>query len=117
MPRPKAPSICPQPGCPNDQPCPDHGRKAWQGSDRRSRLPADWNRRRQRILRRDGHQCRADHHAPTCDGTGTEVDHIEHGDDHSDANLRAIHPDCHRLKTLREAAEARGARNPPGYPS
>lgn len=65
---------------------------------------------KRRILKR---QCNADG-VPVCPDCGTEIrpdvtpefDHAlplaDHGT-HSEDNLRAIHPKCHKLKTAREA--------------
>ena len=92
----------------------------WSTSDRRSRLPADWQRRRARILRRDRYRCQLRDHG--CLGIATEVDHIEAGDNHDDANLHAVCERCHTAKTLAEAAaaraaiRARGLRNPEAHP-
>jgi 5-methylcytosine-specific restriction enzyme A len=84
-----------------------HGRRnAWAGSDRRSRLPPDWKARRLRVLVRDGWRCRA----PGCGARATDVDHVERGDDHRDANLQALCVRHHREKTAREGVEARRLR-------
>lgn len=100
----RAAKPCNQHGCPNLQPCPDHTPPAWAGSTRRSRLPPDWNRTRRRILRRD----------PTCKvctlRPSTQVDHVERGDDHRDANLQGICDPCHRAKSASEGNAARGTR-------
>lgn len=79
----------------------------WETSDRRQRLPPDWNARRRRVLERDRGICHV------CGLPGADqVDHVIAGDDHSDANLAAIHAvPCHRDKTTAEAAAAR-ARQP-----
>lgn len=83
----------------------------WQGSDRRSRLPADWPKRRLRVLRRDGGQCTALTEAGgRCDSTATDVDHIRPGDDHSDSNLTSLCSYHHRIKSSREGAAAKHAR-------
>lgn len=79
---------------------------AWFGSDRASRLPRDWPRIRRRILRRDP-VCRVCLRAPS-----GEVDHIEPGDDHSDANLQGICGPCHATKSGREGGRAAAARRP-----
>lgn len=104
MGRHRAPSVCPTPGCPQDQPCSDHTPKPWRNNAER-RPGALRGRRRQdrnaRILRRDGHQCMARHHHPDCDGTATEVDHIiplASGGDETDTNLCAINTKCNALK-------------------
>jgi 5-methylcytosine-specific restriction protein A len=96
--------VCAEPSCPEltVQPrCPKHQPKPWGSSTRRQRLPTDWPRRRQRILRRDP-ICKA------CDVMpATEVDHVTPNDDHSDTNLQGLCADCHRAKTSRESASAR----------
>lgn len=93
--------VCAEPGCPELQPCEKHKPRAWQGSDRRARLPKNWERTRQRILRRDHRRCYL------CGDEATEVDHIVNNDDHHDTNLAAICIPCHKRKTAREAAVGR----------
>lgn len=106
--------VCRIPGCPEltaaaDGLCSSCAalRPAWQGSTRRSRLPADWSRIRARILRRDRGRCYI------CHGPASEVDHIESGDDHGPSNLAAICVPCHRRKSAQEGARARHRRPPP----
>lgn len=77
---------------------------AWSTSDRRHRLPQDWPTITTRIKTRDSHRCQAPTHDPRCDGTGTEVDHIIQGDDHSDDNLQLLNEYCHQAKTAEETA-------------
>lgn len=77
----------------------------WEGSTRRSRLPADWPKRRNQVLKRDNRICHV------CRGPGADgVDHLVPGDDHSLDNLAAIHhnvePHCHRTKSSREGGQA-----------
>jgi len=80
---------------------------AWDSSDRRSRLPSDWARRRLRVLRRDGYRCQVrDAAGLKCLERGNEVDHIVAGDDHDYANLQTICRDHHEAKTLAEAKAA-----------
>jgi 5-methylcytosine-specific restriction protein A len=92
----------------------------WAGSTRSRRLPNDWGNRRNAVRRRARGQCEAEHHAPGCDGTGSECDHIIAGDDHSLTNLQWLSSACHRAKTLGEATEAKAARSrkrtPPPHP-
>lgn len=85
--------------------------KAWgtrQGSGRGGR---PWRRLRDQILARDHYLCRCEE--CMCLGrvrAATEVDHIvalAHGGTDYPSNLRAIHHDCHKLKTAREAQAAR----------
>lgn len=75
----------------------------YRGSTRKERLPKDWQARRQQVLIRDKSICHV------CGVGGADaVDHIVAGDDHSFANLGAIHqnvpPYCHRAKTAMEGA-------------
>ena len=82
----------------------------WQGSDRRDRLPPDWPKIRARILRRDGRRCTVRNvDGVRCGELATDVDHVKPGDDHRDANLRAVCQWHHRRKTGREGAAARAA--------
>jgi 5-methylcytosine-specific restriction enzyme A len=97
-----------------------HGRTvAWEGSDRKERLPDDW----------DAKHAAADERNPLrichwCGRPGSsDLDHIIPGDDHSQDNLDWIHGlnsfdrqrtlgfdpprNCHQEKTSREAAAAR----------
>lgn len=96
-------------GCPNLQPCPDHGRKPWKRNRPRSKLSGSRQQTRARyILERDGGICHV------CGYAGAnEADHVVPlGEDGPDtiANMRAIHAKpCHENKTLEEAARARRA--------
>jgi len=88
---------------------------AWQGSDRRSRLPSDWKATRRTVLARDGYRCCA----VLVDGTrcaeaGTDVDHIIAGDDHSLTNLQLLCRWHHARKSTAEGHAARAARPRPG---
>jgi 5-methylcytosine-specific restriction protein A len=84
----------------------------WAGSSRRGRLPDDWPKIRNRVLKRDGRICHICH-ASGADG----VDHVIPGDDHSEANLRAVHhnvePYCHRAKSSAEGGRAAQAKRIP----
>lgn len=96
-------AVCGVPGCPHIRPCdvPGHEKVPWAGSDRRSRLPANWAAIRRRVLRRD-RLCRNCLAEPS-----TEVDHIVHGDNHTMANLQGLCSACHLAKTLAEATLGR----------
>ena len=88
--------------------CEEHRPEFWVGSTRKERLPKDWNTRRQIVLSRDKGICYL------CNNPGADtVDHVERGDNHDLANLKAVHdrvyPHCHRYKTSREALEAKQA--------
>ena len=79
----------------------------WNGSDRRKRLPANWEVIRRRILRRDGHQCtHIDETGKRCTERATDVDHITPGDDHRDENLQSLCGYHHRKKSGAEGAQA-----------
>ena len=77
----------------------------WQGSDRRQRLPSDWPKRRQHILKRDGYLCQIN--GDGCQLIATEVDHIKPGDYHGFANLQAVCHHCHKTKSAAEGTAAR----------
>ncbi|MFF1655801.1 HNH endonuclease [Streptomyces sp. NPDC058255] len=76
----------------------------WDSSNRRSRLPGDWRKRRAAILERD----------PVCVLCGvresTVADHIVPKDDHHEPeDLQGVCEPCHRQKTAQEAAAFRAA--------
>jgi 5-methylcytosine-specific restriction enzyme A len=80
---------------------------AWEGSDRRNRLPADWKKIRRQILKRDGFACQwRTGPMSVCGETGNEVDHIRPGDDHSPANLRVLCNWHHKKKSSSEGGRA-----------
>ena len=69
----------------------------WEGSIRRTELPADWYTTiRPAVLERDGHRCRA------CGQPATDVDHIGDKHDHRSENLQALCDWCHKMKTSRQ---------------
>lgn len=104
----------------------------WAGSDRRSRLPADWKDRCREVHRRSRWRCEflvpLDPRRPWL---GTRpcgkyadggVDHIIRGDDHRYQNLRDTCHDHHSKKSsaegnaARAAIKARGKRAPERHP-
>ncbi|MEU4579961.1 HNH endonuclease [Nonomuraea sp. NPDC023979] len=97
---PRAKQVCSTAGCVRPVTargkCLRHDPGPWATSDRRSRLPSNWSSLRLAILRRDKRTCYV------CGGEASEVDHVQRGDDHSPANLRAICAECHQRKTLAE---------------
>lgn len=83
---------------------------AWEGSDRRERLPANWPSTRRRILRRDGHRCtHTDIYGARCPQPATDVDHLVAGDDHRDLNLGSKCAYHHGKKSGAEGGAARAA--------
>lgn len=81
---------------------------SWSSSDRRSRLPADWPKRRAHVLKRDP-RCKLCY-ADICTGPSTEVDHINAGDDHRLSNLQGACSPCHARKSGREGVAAKPSR-------
>ena len=98
----------------------------WSTSDRRSRLPKNWNKIRAQVKKRAGGRCEAywtpgrtaktgQPHAVGCDGYGTDADHILRGDDHSPGNLQWLSGPCHKAKTASEGPQRkRPAERHPG---
>jgi len=103
------------------------GPPPWQGSTRRSRLPADW----ETAKRPEAHRRNPRHVCHWCGlPGGDELDHIIAGDDHRQENLDWIHGrravangvsnrNCHGEKTGVEAAAARLSEKvpPPPHPA
>lgn len=84
----------------------------WETSNRRSRLPANWAKLRQRVIRRAGGRCegvRMDT-GQRCEVSGTDVDHITPGDNHALENLQLLCRWHHTQKTQHESAAARAAK-------
>ena len=80
----------------------------WSGSNRKERLPHGWEQRRATTRDRAGGRCQATMRDGTrCIETGTDCDHIVHGDNHSLSNLQWLCRWHHDKKTAREALEAR----------
>lgn len=117
------------------------GHMPWTTSNRRQRLPKNWNKLRSEVLAKAKYRCqgldpvatppptttriwRRGHrwHHPACDMRATDVDHINAGDDHELSNLQALSHACHTAKTTHEntLAKARmraaAARERPPHP-
>lgn len=87
---------------------------AWESSDRRSRLPANWGSRTKpgslvfQVWERD--QGRCTWKLPSgarCPRPGSDVDHRNPGDDHRLSNLQLLCEHHHGKKTGREAFAGR----------
>lgn len=77
---------------------------AWETSDRRARLPADWSALVAAVWKRDGGRCTW--RLPSgarCPRPGRDVDHRVAGDDHRMSNLQLLCGTHHDRKTQREA--------------
>ena len=75
----------------------------WRGSNRKSRLPADWGRLRKVVLERSGFRCQWTDGGDWCGAPATDVDHIQAGDDSSLHNLQSLCRTHHLEKTGKEA--------------
>lgn len=83
---------------------------AWDTSNRRDRLPPDWEKRRKFVLRRDNNQCQhRDDYGRQCGEHANQVDHIIPNDDHSYTNLRALCEYHHSKKSSYEGGAAKAA--------
>ncbi len=82
----------------------------WANSKRREELPADWQRLRRRVLRRDGNRCtHLTYDKKRCDEVATEVDHVvphSLGGSDSESNLAAICTFHHQAKSSAEGGAA-----------
>jgi len=85
-------------------------RPAWEGSNRKSRLPADWWRLRQVVLKRCEGRCEWVEDGKRCRSDATDVDHILAGDDSSLANLQGLCNHHHLVKTGRDVQAAQKKR-------
>lgn len=87
----------------------------WEGSDRRSRLPADWDQRVKAVKERDGGRCRWKlPSGARCPRRGTDVDHKRNDDDHDLSNLQLLCRDHHNKKTAIESWRAKKSKRKPG---
>jgi 5-methylcytosine-specific restriction protein A len=82
----------------------------WKGSNRKSRLPADWERLRRVVLKRCDGRCQWVEDNRRCRFPATDVDHIKPGDDHDLLNLQGLCGKPHLTKTARETNAARAER-------
>ena len=91
-------------------------REPWRGSTRRARLPSNWPE-----LRAEADRLNPARICHVCGKPGgTQLDHKQPGDDHSQANLDWIHwKPCHSRKSSQEGAAARPRlhRDPERHPA
>lgn len=85
---------------------------SWDGSDRRSRLPDDWEELRAERLRIDGYRCTW--RLPSgkrCPRRATDVDHkIAMSDDHRVSALQSLCAHHHARKSSAEGHAAKAAK-------
>lgn len=98
----------------------------WATSNRRQRLPTNWNKTRKQVLAKAKYKCAGldpattppptsreaaggyhRWHHPACDMRATDVDHIIAGDNHELSNLQALSHACHTAKTTHENTTAK----------
>lgn len=84
----------------------------WRSSDRHSRLPDDWQQRRNDTALAAGGRCECTgwckRHSGRCVEPGSQADHAGAKDDHDD--LQWLCASCHDVKTQTEAARGRAWR-------
>ena len=82
----------------------------WAGSNRKHRLPANWETLRKQVHRRDNSRCQVRlSDGARCGEIAIDVDHIRRGDDHRLENLRCICDWHHNKKSAAEGAQAYNA--------
>lgn len=83
-----------------------HGIKvseAWAGSTRSKRLPPNWSELRAKVFSIASFRCQATMRDGTrCTDQGTDVDHIEPGDNHDLSNLQLLCRWHHNKKSSAE---------------
>jgi 5-methylcytosine-specific restriction protein A len=80
----------------------------WEGSTRKSRLPADWAKRRRAVQQRAGGRCEAKSRSGArCWRRGTDCDHVTAGDNHELSNLQWLCGKHHGAKSSAEGVAAR----------
>lgn len=86
-------------------------RSGWYTSDRKSRLPSNWDKLRLVVGKRDGWKCQQQlPDGSFCGAPGNQIDHIEHGDDDRLSNLQCLCEKHHSIKSSQEGAAARAAK-------
>ena len=78
----------------------------WQNSNRVNELPRNWKQLRLQVLVRDGYQCTHIDDYTRCTQRATDVDHIEHGNNHSLNNLRSLCNWHHARKSSAEGNQS-----------
>jgi hypothetical protein len=87
----------------------------WEGSDRRERLPDNWEELRREVFRRCGRRC--EWRLPSgarCPRRATDVDHRVPGEDHNLRNLQGLCTEHHAAKSAQEGNRERWDRRQKG---
>ncbi len=90
----------------------------WEGSDRSSRLPSNWQQLRRIVEQRAGGRCEDMSDGRRCTEPGTDCDHVIPGDDHRLENLQWMCRFHHLRKTQSENTKRkpRQKREPERHP-
>ena len=84
----------------------------WEGSDRAKRLPSNWQALRRVVIERAGGRCEdTSDGGRRCPERGTDVDHINPGDDHRLENLQLMCNPHHLRKTQAENTRRKPRQN------
>jgi len=82
--------------------------EGWNTSTRKQRLPSNWAALRAIVMKNAQYICQATmKDGSRCTDKGTDVDHIEPGDNHDLANLQLLCQWHHNKKSSREGNTAR----------
>ena len=82
----------------------------WHTSDRRSRLPTNWDELSQATLERDGRLCQLRYEP--CTVIATQADHVDRNGSDDLTNLQAVCAQCHNVKTIAERPKKPTIRRP-----
>jgi 5-methylcytosine-specific restriction endonuclease McrA len=82
--------------------------EGWNTSTRRERLPSNWSELRGIVMQNALYRCQATmKDGSRCTDKGTDVDHIEPGDNHDLSNLQLLCKWHHNKKSSQEGNKAR----------
>lgn len=91
---------------------------AWEGSDRRDRLPPNWDQLVAYVKERDQNRCtwKLPKSGKRCPRRGTDVDHRKNDDNHDPANLQLLCGFHHGKKSAYEGVVGRRRKRAPRRP-
>ena len=79
---------------------------AWETSNRKSRLPANWLQLREEVFRTKGRSCHAAVDGLPCGQPASDVDHIVPSGSDAIENLQPLCRRCHKAKSSSEGWQA-----------